>query len=394
MPEWLIALAILVVVAVLLDGVRRMRNARRDSLQMSLNMHQGIHRDELDEFGNEFPSGAARVVAQRADESDVSDENIQQTLTDTGRRRIIDFEQVAPMLMDVKVDRQQRIEPGFGSEDDDLAATDEKISSPKDLEESSDNNFDPEKTLFGLEETRSGLEETRYSSEETIVDKTPAARGVKNANPVFDTATTPLGLGESEVVSKPRVYERPADQSPPRREPPVIKPSKPIIQAREERGQQNGLVEQKNHQLPLEDVIIISVMARDRSGFPGAALLEILLANGLRYGHRSIFHCYTGEEREEESLYSVANAVKPGTFDLNKMESFNTPGVTLFLALPSPGDKPMEAFDAMLATERAISMKLHGELRDENRSVMMGQTIEHCRQRIRDFDMQSRLRAR
>jgi cell division protein ZipA len=48
----------------------------------------------------------------------------------------------------------------------------------------------------------------------------------------------------------------------------------------------------------------------------------------------------------------------------------------------------------MLATARAIAMKLHGELRDENRSVMMGQTIEHCRQRIRDFDMQSRLRAR
>jgi cell division protein ZipA len=379
MPEWLIALAILVVVAILLDGVRRMRNARRDSLQMSLNMHQGIHRDELDEFGNEFPSGAARVVAQRTDESDAPDENIQQVLTDTGRRRIIDFEQVAPMLMDVKVDRQQRIEPGFGSDDDDLVSTDEKKSAQEDVEKPS-NDFDPEKTLFGLEET--------------IEDKTPVARGVKNASPVFDTSTTPLGLGESEVVSKPRVYERPADQPPPRREAPVIKPSKPVIQAREERGQQNGLVEQKNHQLPLEDVIIISVMARDRSGFPGAALLEILLANGLRYGHRSIFHCYTGEEREEESLYSVANAVKPGTFDLNKMESFNTPGVTLFLALPSPGDKPMEAFDAMLATARAIAMKLHGELRDENRSVMMGQTIEHCRQRIRDFDMQSRLRAR
>ena len=385
MPEWLIALAILVVAGILLEGLRRMRNTRRDSLQMSHNMHQGIQSDELDEFGNEFPSGAARVVAERTGESAAFDENIQQNLTDTGRRRAIDFEQVAPMLMDVKVDRQQRIEPGFGSDADDLVSMDEKTSAPEDQDESTNNDFKPEETLFGLEET---------VLEKIPADKTPAARGVKNASPVFDTGTAPLGLGESEVISKPRVYDRPADQSPPRREPTVIKPSKPIIQAREERGQQSGVVEQKNHQLPLEDVIIISVMARDRSGFPGAALLEILLANGLRYGHRSIFHSYTGEEREDESLYSVANAVKPGTFDLNKMESFNTPGVTLFLALPSPGGKPMEAFDAMLATARAISMKLHGELRDENRSVMMGQTIEHCRQRIRDFDMQSRLRAR
>ena len=389
MPEWLIALGILVVVAILLEGVRRMRNARRDSLLMSLSMHQGIDRSELDEFGNEFPSGPARVVGQRTDDDSPADSDTQQTLTDTGRRRMIDFEQVAPMLMDVKVDRQQRIEPGFGSDDDDLASTldknprqernplQEKAQPVSGNDDFGNDDFEPAETMPAAE-------------------KIPAARGVKNANPVFDTATTPLGLGESEVVSKPRIYERPADQPPPRRESPVIKPSKPVIQAREERGQSEmkDLAQQKNQQLPLEDVIIVSVMARERGGFSGAALLEILLANGLRYGHRSIFHCYTGEEREEESLYSVANAVKPGTFDLNKMESFHTPGITLFLALPSPGGKPMEAFDAMLLTARAIAEQLNGELRDENRSVMMGQTIEHCRQRIRDFDMQSRLRAR
>lgn len=377
MREWLIALGILVVVAILLDALRRMRNARRDSLQMTLSMHQGINRTELDEFGNEFPSGPARVVGYRdvsADDPDSPDDNNAQPLSDTGRRRLIDFEQVAPMLMDVKVERQQRIEPGFGPDDDILSS--------------------PETTSAVVENA-----ETARADDFNLAETIPAARGVKNASPVFDTATSPLGLGESEVVSKPRVYERPADQPPPRREAPVIKPSKPVIQAREERGQQSGQPEQKeavqkNQQLPLEDVIIISVMARERGGFPGAALLEILLANGLRYGHRSIFHSYTGEEREEESLYSVANAVKPGTFDLNKMESFHTPGVTLFLALPSPGGKPMEAFDAMLTTARAIAEQLNGELRDENRSVMMGQTIEHCRQRIRDFDMQSRLRAR
>jgi cell division protein ZipA len=376
MPEWLIALGILVVVAILLEGMRRMRNARRDSLQMSLNMHQGIDRNELDEFGNEFPSGPARVVGVRSESPDESDDaDAGQALSDTGRRRMIDFEQVAPMLMDVKVDRQQRIEPGFGSDDDDILSSQKVSLSPVHDAEIPEDKFDPAATIF-------------------------AAPGVKNPSPVFDTAVAPLGLGESEVVSKPRVYERPADQPPPRREPPVIKPSKPVIQAKEERGQQSGQAEQKeqapqkNQQLPLEDVIIVSVMARDRSGFPGAALLEILLANGLRYGHRSIFHRYTGEEREEESLYSVANAVKPGTFDLNKMESFHTPGVTLFLSLPSPGGKPMEAFDSMLATARAVAEQLNGELRDENRSVMMGQTIEHCRQRIRDFDMQSRIRAR
>lgn len=371
MREWLIALGILVVVAILLDGLRRMRKHSRDSLQMSLIMQQGMSRD-LDEFGNELPTGPARVVAKRNladDEPELLEEDGDVAFADTARRPAIDFQQAAPMLMDVKEDRAVRIEPGFG---DDSAVLDEDPDS-----HSGDANADDERGA--------ALEP-------------PPARGVKNASPVFDTATTPLGLGESEVISKPRVYERPADQPPPRREAPVLKPSKPVIKAQQEKQQKQqqpepARQEQKPQQLALDDVIIISVMARERGGFPGAALLEILLASGLRYGHRNIFHCYMGDETENDSLFSVVNIVKPGTFDLNSMDSFQTPGISLFLPLPSPGN-PMDAFEKMLATARAVAEQLNGELRDDQRSVLTGQTVEHCRQRIRDFEMQSRLRAR
>lgn len=364
MREWLIALGILVVVAIVLDGLRRLRNVRRDSLQLSINMGRGVDRSDFDDFDDELPSGSARVVTARSasqhdsDEPELVEDDANIAFSDTVRRREIDFDQVAPMLMDVRED-QHRIEPGFSNDiDEDIDA----LGHPEDA-----------------------------ASDSESPDVAPPARGVKNAAPVFDSATTPLGFGESEVLGKPRVYERPADQPPPRREAPVIKPSKPVIKAKEERIQQQ--VEQKPQQLALEEVIIISVMSRDRSGFPGAALLEMLLSAGLRYGHRNIFHYYTGDEREEESLYSAVNIVKPGTFDLNNMESFHTPGISLFLTLPLPGSA-MEAFDSMLATARLVAEKLNGELRDENRSVMTGQTIEHSRQRIRDFDMQCRLRAR
>ncbi|HQQ75536.1 MAG TPA: cell division protein ZipA [Pseudomonadales bacterium] len=359
MREWLIALGILVVVAIVLDGLRRLRNVRRDSIQLSINMGRSVDRTDFDDFDDdELPSGSARVVTARsasqrnagADEPELVEDDGSIAFSDTVRRREIDFDQVAPMLMDVREDHQ-RIEPGFSND----------------------------------------IDEDIEASESELPDEAPLARGVKNAAPVFDSATAPLGFGESEVLGKPRVYERPADQPPPRREAPGIKPSKPVIKAKEERIQQQ--VEQKPQQLALEEVIIISVMSRDRSGFPGAALLETLLSAGLRYGHRNIFHYYTGDEREEESLYSAVNIVKPGTFDLNNMESFHTPGISLFLTLPLPGSA-MEAFDSMLATARLVAEKLNGELRDENRSVMTGQTIEHSRQRIRDFDMQCRLRAR
>lgn len=46
----------------------------------------------------------------------------------------------------------------------------------------------------------------------------------------------------------------------------------------------------------------------------------------------------------------------------------------------------MEAFNIMADTAMAIADHLGGELKDEHRSVMTAQTLEHCRQRIRDFE--------
>lgn len=376
MPESLIALGILVVVAILLDGLRRMRNARRDSFQLARDLNCSVNRDELDELGNDFPSGSARVVAHRSsaeDEQELQeDTNLDMALADTGRRNI-DFNQAAPILLDVKEEQRQRIEPElFSDADGDI---DSKNTNSQKVDD----------------ETES------YIDSRTQNDSVPMARGVRNPSPVFDTATTPLGLGESEILGEPRVYERPVDQPIPRREQPVKKPSKPVIQAREERAQsstQSAPLEPKNQTLPFDDLIIIGVMARERGGFNGAALLDVLLHCGLRYGHYGFFHYYIGEERENESLFSVTNIVNPGAFDLNRMDELQTPGISMFLSMSAVHGNAMEVFDRMLDIARTVAEKLNGELRDERRSVMTNQTVEHNRQRIRDFEMQSRLRAR
>jgi FtsZ-interacting cell division protein ZipA len=48
----------------------------------------------------------------------------------------------------------------------------------------------------------------------------------------------------------------------------------------------------------------------------------------------------------------------------------------------------MLAFEQMLATAKHVQSVLDAELKDDNRSVMTAQTVEHYRQRIRDFDLQ------
>ncbi|WLD56961.1 cell division protein ZipA [Salinispirillum sp. LH 10-3-1] len=130
-----------------------------------------------------------------------------------------------------------------------------------------------------------------------------------------------------------------------------------------------------------EAVIVITVLAREDYEFTGAALLEILLACGMRFGNMNIFHA-----TDEQGLlqYSAANAFNPGTFDIDNVEHFATRGVTFFLQLPCQA-KPLDAFDAMYHTARTLGEHLRGDLYDDSRSVMTAQTLEHYRERIRDF---------
>jgi len=134
----------------------------------------------------------------------------------------------------------------------------------------------------------------------------------------------------------------------------------------------------------VEEVIVMNVFSRDGSGFNGSDLMRVILACGMRYGEMDIFH------REEEGAgaaiqFSMANLVKPGTFNLDSMDDFSTPGVSFFLSLPGPKNS-MKALDYMYETAQCVVKNLNGELKDEMHSAMTSQTIEHSRQKVRDFE--------
>ncbi|MBN3863528.1 cell division protein ZipA [Pseudomonas frederiksbergensis] len=134
-----------------------------------------------------------------------------------------------------------------------------------------------------------------------------------------------------------------------------------------------------------EEVLVISVICRDPAGFKGPALLQNILESGLRFGEMDIFHRHESMAGNGEVLFSMANAVKPGVFDLDDIDHFSTPAVSFFLGLPGPRH-PKQAFDVMVAAARKLSQELNGELKDDQRSVLTAQTIEHYRQRIVEFE--------
>jgi cell division protein ZipA len=133
-----------------------------------------------------------------------------------------------------------------------------------------------------------------------------------------------------------------------------------------------------------EEVVVINVLART-NGFVGTDIVELAGKHGLKFGDMNIFHRYSpGKHGLDGIRFSMASAVEPGTFDLGALHEYTTPGVSLFMRLPGP-EGPMSAFEEMLRVARDIAERLDGELRDEQRSVMTPQTIEHCRQRIHEF---------
>ena len=139
-------------------------------------------------------------------------------------------------------------------------------------------------------------------------------------------------------------------------------------------------------------VVILTVLAPKGEKIEGAALHAALEAQGLRYGDDRIFHRYLDTVPASVGpLFSAVNIVEPGVFDLETMDSMQTPGIGLFMRLPGPKD-PGDAFAEMVEIARALAGALEVQLCDETRSKLTAQTLNHLREQIADFGRRRLLR--
>ena len=129
-----------------------------------------------------------------------------------------------------------------------------------------------------------------------------------------------------------------------------------------------------------EMFVVIYVLALDEP-FLGQGLVEVLLNSGMTFGEMDIFHQLDDEGAQ---LFSLASAVEPGTFNLSSLDEFSTPGISLFMRVHELA-APLQVLDSMLSVANRVAQELNGEVRDETRSVMTPQTIEHCRQSLTEF---------
>lgn len=132
-----------------------------------------------------------------------------------------------------------------------------------------------------------------------------------------------------------------------------------------------------------EKFVVIHIIANNEP-FSGQRLLECLSEQRMSHGEMSIFHRLNDQGL---SVFSLANAVEPGIFDLDTMASLATPGVSMFLRVHELSE-PVVAFDEMIAVAGYLSEELNGLVKDETRSVMTAQTFEYSRSEIVKYQHQ------
>jgi len=129
---------------------------------------------------------------------------------------------------------------------------------------------------------------------------------------------------------------------------------------------------------PPEDqrkLVSLRLVARPPERFRGSLVRQALAAEGFVLGDLDIFHKPDAQNR---AVLSAASLTKPGTFDLDTMDTQRYVGLNLFAVLPGP-KTPQKAFEDLLQTARMLNERLEGALQDERGGPLTPTRIQALR---------------
>ncbi len=132
---------------------------------------------------------------------------------------------------------------------------------------------------------------------------------------------------------------------------------------------------------PLPEIVVaLTILAKTGHSISGKALLDAARKTGLVYGTHRIFH----RSVNGDTIFSMANILEPGNFELNAMEKFSTPGVALFMRLPGKAAGTL-AVQQMIDTARIMAQLLDARICDERRTPVTEEGMTRLLEKARPY---------
>jgi cell division protein ZipA len=214
----------------------------------------------------------------------------------------------------------------------------------------------------------------RLSKKKTEHFEINAPHSEDNENPQMDL------LIDDVVLVKPKTSQKSSKNS--------VKDkshSQSILQSSEKWDdfQEDVRLVSKPEETQTPSFFILNVMAKQPGSFLGKKLIEVFDELHLYYGEMQIFHRYENNDGSGKPMFSLASAIEPGVFDLATLESYITPGLTLFFS-PTTRNHSIAAFELMLRTAKMLASALDGEMRDQSRKPLTLEGIEKYRKDVRE----------
>ncbi len=134
-----------------------------------------------------------------------------------------------------------------------------------------------------------------------------------------------------------------------------------------------------------EKLVMLYLAAKSGHTISGAELVLAAEKVGLIHGHHNIYHRLADSSTGGEPVFSMANVIQPGYFELDRIDTLITPGVSFFLTLPGPVSA-VQAWDSMLPIAERMAQLLDAVLLDSERNALGRQRILHIKEELRAYD--------